>query len=66
MTDQTDDLEFAIKCHEGKHTIRVSPTDGGVWLSLFMSGCNAYTTLDKDQAKQLLDALTTIMEAENA
>jgi hypothetical protein len=62
----SDDLEFAINCHEGKHTIRVSPIDGGVWLSLFMSGCNAYTSLDKAQAKQLLDALTTIIEAENA
>jgi hypothetical protein len=61
----SDDLEFAIKCHEGKHTIRVSPIDDGVWLSLFMSGCNAYTTLDKAQAKQLLEALTAIMEAKN-
>jgi hypothetical protein len=65
MTNQAEELEFAIKCHEGKHTIRVSPTDDGVWLSLFMSGCNAYTTLDKAQAQQLFDALKTIMEAEN-
>ena len=61
----SDDLEFAIKCHEGNHTIRVSPNDDGVWLSLTMSGCNAYTTLDKAQAQQLFDALKTIMEAEN-
>jgi hypothetical protein len=61
----SEELEFAIKCHEEKHTIRVSPTDDGVWLSLFMSGCNAYTTLDKAQAKQLLEALTAIMEAKN-
>ena len=62
----SDDLEFAIKCHEGKHTIRVSPNDDGVWLSLAMSGCNAYTTLDKAQAQQLFEALKTIMEAKNA
>jgi hypothetical protein len=61
----SDDLEFAIKCHEDKHTVRVSPNDDGVWLSLFMSGCNAYTTLDKAQTRQLIDALQSIMEAEN-
>lgn len=62
----SDDLEFAIKCHEGKHTIRVSPNDDGAWFSLAMSGCNAYTTLSKDEAKQLIDALTIVVEAENA
>jgi len=60
-----DDLEFVIKCHEGKHTVRVSPNDDGVWVSLAMSGCNAYTTLDKSQAKQLLEALTAVIGAEN-
>jgi hypothetical protein len=58
----SDDLEFLIKAHEGKHNVRVSPHDGGVWLSLAMSGCNAYTTLDKAQAQQLFEALKTIME----
>ena len=57
----SDDLEFAIKCHENKHTIRVSPTDGGVWISLAMSGCNAYTTLTKEQAESLINALSTIV-----
>ena len=60
-----DDLEFLIKTHEGKHNVRVSPSDEGVWLSLGMSGCNAYTTLDKAQAKQLLEALTAVIGAEN-
>jgi len=60
----SDDLEFAIKCHENKHTIRVSPTDEGVWISLAMSGCNAYTTLTLAEAKQLIHALTTIVEIE--
>ena len=62
----SDDLEFLIKCHRGKHNVRVSPSDEGVWLSLGMSGCNAYTTMTLAEAKQLFEALKTIMEAENA
>lgn len=59
-----DDLEFLIKTHEGKHNVRVSPSDEGVWLSLGMSGCNAYTAMTLDEAKQLINALTTIVELE--
>ena len=58
----SDDLEFLIKTHEGKHNVRVSPSDEGVWLSLGMSGCNAYTTLTLDEAQQLIKALTEIVE----
>jgi len=60
----SDDLEFLIKTHEGKHNVRVSPSDEGVWLSLGMSGCNAYTTMTLAEAKQLIHALTTIVELE--
>ena len=63
MTDQTKELEFLIKTHEGKHNVRISANDDGVWFSLFMSGCNAYTTMTLDEAKQLIHALTTIVEA---
>ena len=61
----SDDLEFAIKTHEGSHAIRVSPYEDGVWLGLAMSGCNAYTHMTKAEAQKLLDALTTIL-AESA
>jgi hypothetical protein len=57
----SNDLELAIKTHEGSHAIRVSPYDGGVWLGLAMSGCNAYTHMTKDEAQKLLDALTAIL-----
>ena len=57
----SNDLEFAIKTHEGSHAIRVSPYDDGVWLGLAMSGCNAYTHMTKDEAQKLLDALTAIL-----
>jgi hypothetical protein len=60
----SDDLEFDIKTHEGSHTIRVSPYDDGVWLGLAMSGCNAYTHMTLAEAKQLIHALTTIVELE--
>jgi hypothetical protein len=57
----SNDLEFAIKTHEGSHAIRVNPYDDGVWLGLAMSGCNAYTHMTKDEAQKLLDALTAIL-----
>jgi hypothetical protein len=56
-----DDLEFAIKTHEGDHAVRISPYDDGVWFSLSMPGCNAYTTMTKEQAQQLIDALTAVV-----
>lgn len=59
----SDALEFAIKSHEGKHTVRISPYEGGVWLSLAMSGCNAYTHMTKDEARQVIAALTAVVEA---
>lgn len=59
----SDDLEFAVKCHEGQHTVRVSPSDDGVWINLFMPGCNAYATLTKDEARQVIAALTAVVEA---
>ena len=59
----SDDLEFLIKTHEGKHNVRVSPSDEGVWLSLGMSGCNAYTTMTLAEARQLITVLTNIVEA---
>ena len=62
MTDQTKELEFLIKTHEGKHNVRVSASDEGVWFSLGMSGCNAYTVMTLDEAKQLIHAMTTIVE----
>jgi hypothetical protein len=55
------ELEFAIKTHEGDHSVRVSPHDDGVWFSLSMSGCNAYTTMSKSEAEKLIYALTAAL-----
>lgn len=59
----SDDLEFAIKTHEGKHTVRISPHDESVWMSLFMQCGSVYTTLTKDEARQVIAALTAVVEA---
>jgi hypothetical protein len=61
-----EDLEFAIKTHEDKHAIRISANDNGVWLSLSMSGCNAYTTMTTAQAQKLIEALTAIVGSTEA
>ena len=63
MTDQAEELEFAVHTHGGSHVIRVTPYGGGVWFALGMSGCNVYTHMTKDEAKRLIDAMTTIVEA---
>jgi hypothetical protein len=62
----SDDLEFAVKTHGGDHAIRTSPYDDGVWLSLSMTGCNAYTTMTKAEAQKLIEALTVIVGATEA
>ena len=66
MSDDLDDLEFSFSTHEDNRTIRISPYDNGVWLSLFMPGCHAYATLTKAEAQQLIDALTTVVGATEA
>jgi hypothetical protein len=62
MSDIDDELEFSVKAYDGAHTVRVSPIDDGVWLGLSMTGCNAYTTITKAQAQELIDALTAVIK----
>jgi hypothetical protein len=59
----SEDLEFAIKTSDGDRTIRISPYDDGVWLSMSMAGCNAYTNMTKAEAEQLINALTAVVGA---
>jgi hypothetical protein len=57
----SDDLDFVIKTKDGARDIRVSPYDDGVWLSMSMSGCNSYTSMTKDEAQELIEALMAVL-----
>jgi hypothetical protein len=62
MSDMDDELGFFIESSEKTCRIRVSEFDEDVWLSLTFTGCNAYTTLTKAQAQELIDALTAVIK----
>lgn len=55
-------LEFVIKAHEAN--IFVDPHEDGVWISMQVRGGSAYTTMSKESAREMVAALTMIIEAE--
>lgn len=56
-------MEITIKTTYSDR-VNVSDFDDGVWLSIQVSGGSAYTTLTKEQAKELLEALQTVIDHE--
>jgi hypothetical protein len=60
-----DDLEFYIKGKElDSPHIFINPCDSGVWLSLSRPGANCYAEFTREQAQQMIDALTAILNSE--
>jgi hypothetical protein len=56
-------MDTSIKTVDGDR-VNVSQFDDGVWLSIQVSGGSAYTTMTVAQAKELLEALQTIINHE--
>lgn len=54
--------EFMIQHGEDRNNLSVSEHEGGVWLSLHIRGGHISTTMTKDQAKQLIEALSQLVE----
>ncbi len=52
--------EFSIKTEEARVFID-SWDDGGVWLSMQVRGGSAYTSMTREQAQELLKALTALV-----
>jgi hypothetical protein len=57
-----EDLQTAVKA-DIHTTVFVDRFDDGVWLSLQVQRGSANCVLTKDQARQLIAALTKVMEA---
>ena len=52
--------EFSIKTEEARLFVD-SWDDGGVWLSMQVRGGSAYTSMTREQAQELLKALTALV-----
>lgn len=62
---ETVDLQTRIETTERDEVVFVDKFDDGiVWLSLQVRGGGARTTLTTEQAKQLIEALSRVVEAE--
>jgi hypothetical protein len=59
----TTELEFSVSNAEGDRVF-VEPFDDGVWLSVHIRRATANTVLSKAQARELIAALTAIVDAE--
>lgn len=57
----TTDIETTIYLQDGERIYIDEYDDGGVWLSLQVSGARVYTTLTRDEATQLLIGLEAIL-----
>ncbi len=61
---ETVDLQTRIETTERDEVVFVDKFDDGVvWLSLQVRGGGARTTLTTEQAKQLIEALSRVVEA---
>jgi hypothetical protein len=58
-------MEHLIKC-EGNSSVSVSEFDGGVWISIHRVGAYTSTPMTREQAVELRNALTQMMETEDA
>jgi hypothetical protein len=57
-----EQLEFSIAANESR--IFADSHEDGLWLSMSVRGGSAYTTMSKEAARELIAALTAIVEAE--
>ena len=62
---ETVDLQTRIETTERDEVVFVDKFDNGiVWLSVQVRGGGARTTMTTEQAKQLIEALSRVVEAE--
>lgn len=56
------ELEFSLDINDAR--VFVDSFDNDVWLSIQVKGGSAYATMSKEKARELIAALTLIVEAE--
>ena len=54
-------MDHTIKCAESS-VVSVAEYDGGVWIAIHRIGAHAGIPLTQEQAVQLRDALTTLIQ----
>lgn len=59
----TEDISFRIHTTMEYQHIYVDKSDDDVWLSVNVRGGHTHVTLTKDQAKEMIEALTKVVEA---
>lgn len=57
-------MEFTIKHGDGENLFLDTWENGGVWLSVHGKSYHVGTSLTRDQAKEMLEALTKLLEEE--
>lgn len=59
----TEDISFRIHTTMEYQHIYVDKSDDDVWLSVNVRGGHTHVTLTKEQAKEMIEALTKVVEA---
>lgn len=59
----TEDISFRIHTTMEYQHIYVDKSDDDVWLSVNVRGGHTHVTLTKEQAKEMIEALTRVVEA---
>lgn len=59
----TEDISFRIHTTMEYQHIYVDKNDDDVWLSVNVRGGHTHVTLTKEQAKEMIEALTRVVEA---
>jgi len=59
----TEEISTRIHTTQEYQHIYVDESDEGVWLSVNVRGGHTHVTLTKEQAQQMIEALTKVLEA---
>jgi len=59
------ELDTRIETTRKRRFIYVDAHEDGVWLNLVVEAARCHVTMTKDQAKEMIDALTKIVEAKD-
>lgn len=59
----TEDISTRIHTTQEYQHIYVDSADDDVWLSVNVRGGHTHVTLTKEQAKEMIEALTKVVEA---
>lgn len=62
----SDKSGFSFDADNGNRVFIDPWDDGGVWLAIHVRGGSSYTSMSREQAKEMLKALEAILASETA